>query len=82
MYFYVESAKGPRIDHAKRSDTFMPPVPFKRTIKRGERCLVFSNGTIGPGCITYNYSKPLAISMLRGLIAELQTSTNQEAKNQ
>ena len=73
MFFYVDTAKRKRINHAKRSIDFEElPLNEYKTILPGEKCLVFCNGTIGQGRIAYNYKKEDAIKMLKGLIKKLQ----------
>jgi glutamate 5-kinase len=69
MYFYIEKTKGKRIDEGKRRNEFIPTN--ERTIKRGEKVLVFSNGTIGKGARSLNYSKKEAVKILKALIREL-----------
>jgi hypothetical protein len=76
MYFYVETAKGKRINEALRKQHFIMEgntegIDFK-TIKKGEKCLVFSNGTIGAGARSFNYKKRDAVGMLKKLITELE----------
>jgi hypothetical protein len=72
MYFYVETAKGKRINEALRKQhSFTEGIDFK-TIKKGEKCLVFSNGTIGAGARSFNYKKRDAVGMLKKLITELE----------
>ena len=72
MYFYIDIAKGKRIDHAERQNSFMEPVNKFKTILKGDKCLVFSNGTIGPGALSFNYKKEAAIKLLEKLITELK----------
>lgn len=76
MYFYVTTAKRARINHyARQRDWYVgePDNSKYRTIKKGDKCLVFSNGTIGQGAIRYNYAKKDAIKMLKELIKELES---------
>jgi hypothetical protein len=70
MNFYVDTAKRKRIDHAINQKLFIKSNI--RTIQKGEKCLVFSNGTIGKGAISYNYSRLEAIKLLNKLLIELQ----------
>ena len=72
MYMYVTTARAARINRPDKEDIFNAGKKIPRTIKKGERCLVFSNGTIGTGCITYNYKKDYAVNMLRELINDLE----------
>ena len=69
MYFYITVAKGKRICQARRNKMFIQDR--KRTINKGEKCLVFSNGTIGLGARSYNYSQAEAVKMLRELLTAL-----------
>lgn len=69
MFFYVDTAKGKRIDKAKQDREFLPYK--KRTINKGDKVLVFSNGTHGKGARSYSYSKGEAIKMLKKLIKKL-----------
>jgi len=70
MYFIVTTAKASRLDRALTEKSFERIT--ERTIKKGDKCLVFSNGTIGQGARSYNYSKDEAIKMLESLIIELK----------
>lgn len=75
MYFFVDTAKRSRINHYEMDNDWYIGTPDKRkykTIKAGEKCLVFCNGTIGQGRLAYNYKKEDAIKMLKGLIKELK----------
>lgn len=73
MYFFVDTAKGTRINHASRSNEFIvEDIKKHKTIKKGDKCLVFCNGTIGEGRLSYNYKKEDAIKMLTKLIKELK----------
>lgn len=74
MYFYVTTAKGKRINHFAKFNDFDPEATNAKykTINKGDTCLVFCNGTIGQGRISYNYAKKDAIEMLEGLIKELR----------
>lgn len=73
MTFYVDTAKGKRINQAIRDSLFIIPNDLDlKTIKKGEKCLVFSNNTIGQGRRTFNYKKQDAIKMLNKLIKELK----------
>jgi len=72
MYFFIDTAKGTRINHYTRSKEFMPDKNKHKTIKKGDKCLVFCNGTIGQGRLSYNYAKNDAIKMLQSLILDLQ----------
>jgi hypothetical protein len=69
MFFYVTTAKGKRIDRAKQAREFLPYK--ERTINKGDKVLVFSNGTHGKGSRSYNYSKEEALKMLKDLIKKL-----------
>ena len=76
MYFYVDTAKGKRINHYARDNSWCIGKPDNKkfkTINKGDKCLVFCNGTIGPGRISYNYAKCDAIKVLQNLINKLQT---------
>lgn len=73
MYFYIDTAKRKRINHyAKSQDFIQQDNEFYKTILSGEKCLVLTNGTIGKGNRTYNYSKQDAIKILKELIEELE----------
>lgn len=73
MYFYIDTAKGARLNHYAIQQEFIPKdKSHYKTIKKGEKCLVFSNGTIGQGAIKYNYKKRDAIRVLKRLLKELQ----------
>lgn len=72
MHFYIDTAKGPRINHAKAFEEFIPGKARHKTIKKGDKCLVFCNGTIGTGRLAYNYAEKEAIKMLKTLISELE----------
>lgn len=70
MYFYVDTAKRKRLCWFDKMNNFIGEV--SRNINKGEKCLVFCNGTIGKGRIAYNFKKDEAIRMLQGLIMELE----------
>lgn len=73
MHFYIDTAKRPRLNHYAIQQEFMVEDKNKfKTIKAGEKCLVFTNGTIGSGRISYNYKKKDAIEVLNNLIASLE----------
>ena len=74
MYFHVETTKGKRLNHYSYQRDFMPKKKDHKTISKGEKCLVFCNGTIGRGRIAYNYKKDDAIKLLNKLIDELTSS--------
>jgi len=71
MYFYITTAKGTRINHGEYNKQFMADKKDFKTIKKGDKCLVFCNGTIGQGRVAYNYSKDTALEMLSELMLEL-----------
>lgn len=72
MYFYTTTAKGTRLNHGAYNKQFMADKKDYRTIKKGDKVLVLSNGTIGPGARSENYGKVEALDMLRGLILEIE----------
>jgi len=73
MYFYVTTAKGKRTCKAEKDKHFMPETKIPKTINKGDKCLVFCNGTIGQGRQAYNYSKKEAIKMLNKLLDDIQS---------
>ncbi|MFZ8933223.1 MAG: hypothetical protein ACO2ZP_04925 [Bacteriovoracaceae bacterium] len=76
MYFYIDKAKRKRVNHYEKQRDFDPEATNKKyqTIEAGEKCLVFCNGTIGRGRISYNYKKEDAIKMLKELINKLEAA--------
>lgn len=73
MFFYVTEAKGARQCKLSQDIADFTSKPKAKTIKKGDKCLVFSNGTLGQGARSYNYSKDKAIKMLERLIEELKS---------
>jgi hypothetical protein len=82
MYFKVETAKGARQCKLSEYSIMNSDVPWitikPKVIKKGEKCLVFTNGTIGQGARSYNYSKDKAIALLKRLINELESDKTDE----
>jgi hypothetical protein len=72
MYFYIDTAKGTRINHGEYQTHFIADKKDFKNIKKGDKCLVFTNGTIGQGRISYNYGKKQAIATLERLLKELK----------
>lgn len=83
MHFYVDTAKAKRLNHYAIRQEFIPneDKSVYKTILKGEKCLVFTNGTIGPGALKYNYKKSDAIKMLQKLIDELKENEPEEDDN-
>ena len=75
MYFYTTTAKGTRLNHGAYNKQFMANKKDFKTITKGDKVLVFSNGTTGPGARSENYGKVEALEMLQELIKELNTNS-------
>jgi hypothetical protein len=71
MYIYVTTAKGTRTCKKDKDSVFMENP--QRRIKKGEKCLVISNGAFGQLAQYDNYKKEIAIQMLENLIKELRS---------